>query len=77
MSPRHNIQVSVETEFLADQSDVDNQRWVFAYHITIRKKSTAKGSSANSPTSPRARPFPTPAAPSWKPKSAACAAVTR
>ena len=38
MSPRHNIQVSVETEFLADQSDVDNQRWVFAYHITIRNE---------------------------------------
>jgi len=40
MSPRHNIQVSVETEFLADQSDVDNQRWVFAYHITIRNEGT-------------------------------------
>jgi ApaG protein len=40
MSPRHNIQVSVETEFLADQSDVDNQRWVFAYHITIRNAGT-------------------------------------
>ena len=40
MSPRHNIQVSVETEFLADQSDVDNQRWVFAYHITSRNEGT-------------------------------------
>jgi ApaG protein len=40
MSPRHNIQVSVETEFLADQSDPDNQRWVFAYHITIRNEGT-------------------------------------
>ena len=40
MSPRHNIQVSVETEFLADQSDVDNQRWVFAYHITILNEGT-------------------------------------
>lgn len=36
--PRHNIQVSVETEFLADQSDADSQRWVFAYHITIRNE---------------------------------------
>ncbi len=40
MSPRHNIQVSVETEFLADQSDPDSQRWVFAYHITIRNEGT-------------------------------------
>ena len=40
MSPRHNIQVSVETEFLADQSDPDNQRWVFAYHITISNEGT-------------------------------------
>ncbi|MBL4569535.1 MAG: Co2+/Mg2+ efflux protein ApaG [Alcanivorax sp.] len=40
MSPRHNIQVSVETEFLADQSDPESQRWVFAYHITIRNEGT-------------------------------------
>ena len=40
MSPRHNIQVSVETEFLADQSDPDSQRWVFAYHSTIRNEGT-------------------------------------
>ena len=40
MSPRHNIQVSVETEFLADQSDPDSQRWVCAYHITIRNEGT-------------------------------------
>ncbi len=40
MSPRHNIQVSVETEFLADQSDPDSQRWVFAYHNTIRNEGT-------------------------------------
>lgn len=31
----HNIQVSVETEFLPDQSDAEGQRWVFAYHISI------------------------------------------
>ncbi len=42
MSPRHNIQVSVETEFLADQSDPDSQRWVFAYHITIRNEGTVR-----------------------------------
>ena len=40
MTPRHNIQVSVDTEFLADQSDPDSQRWVFAYHITIRNEGT-------------------------------------
>ncbi|MCG8393847.1 MAG: Co2+/Mg2+ efflux protein ApaG [Pseudomonadales bacterium] len=33
---RHDIRVSVETEYLADQSDAASQRWVFAYHITIR-----------------------------------------
>ena len=38
MTPRHNIQVSVDTEFLADQSDPDSPRWVFAYHITIRNE---------------------------------------
>ncbi|MDX1804964.1 MAG: Co2+/Mg2+ efflux protein ApaG [Alcanivorax sp.] len=36
--PRHHITVSVETEYLADQSDAANQRWVFAYHITIRNQ---------------------------------------
>ncbi len=40
MTPRHNIQVSVDTEFLADQSDPDSLRWVFAYHITIRNEGT-------------------------------------
>lgn len=36
--PRHHIHVAVETEFLPEQSDVENQRWVFAYHITIENK---------------------------------------
>ncbi|MGJ3255038.1 MAG: Co2+/Mg2+ efflux protein ApaG [Alcanivorax sp.] len=40
MTPRHNIQVSVDTEFLPDQSDPDSLRWVFAYHITIRNEGT-------------------------------------
>lgn len=31
----YRIQVYVETEYLEDQSDEDNQRWVFAYHIRI------------------------------------------
>ncbi len=34
----HNIQISVETEFLPDQSDEESQRWVFAYHISILNK---------------------------------------
>lgn len=31
----YEFSVTVETEFLADQSDVDNNRYVFSYHITI------------------------------------------
>lgn len=32
------IQVAVKTEYLAEQSDANSQRWVFAYHITIRNE---------------------------------------
>ncbi|GAA5130068.1 Co2+/Mg2+ efflux protein ApaG [Alloalcanivorax gelatiniphagus] len=35
---RHRIQVSVQVEYLPDQSDADNQRWVFAYHITMHNR---------------------------------------
>ncbi len=35
---RHDIQVSVETEFLPDQSDAEGERWVFAYHISIHNQ---------------------------------------
>ena len=40
----YRIQVYVETEYLAEQSDEDNQRWVFAYHIRIHNqgKQTAR-----------------------------------
>lgn len=40
----HRIQVSVETEYLPEQSDAENQRWVFAYHIRIHNhgKQTAR-----------------------------------
>lgn len=31
----HPIRVDVDTWFVEDQSDPDNQRFVFAYHITI------------------------------------------
>lgn len=34
--PRYRIQVLVETEFLPDQSDAEGNRWVFAYHVSIR-----------------------------------------
>ncbi len=32
---RYRMQVTVESEYLPDQSDEDGQRWVFAYHIRI------------------------------------------
>ncbi len=32
---RYRMQVTVETEYLPDQSDEEGQRWVFAYHISI------------------------------------------
>lgn len=34
----HRIQVEVQSEFLADQSDANANRWVFAYHVTIRNQ---------------------------------------
>ncbi|MCK5873262.1 MAG: Co2+/Mg2+ efflux protein ApaG [Alcanivoracaceae bacterium] len=35
---RYRIRVAVETEFLPEQSDPESQRWVFAYHVTIRNE---------------------------------------
>lgn len=35
-SKKYDIQVVVETEYLPEQSDVAENRFVFAYHITIR-----------------------------------------
>ena len=35
---RHDIRVSVETEFLPDQSDAESERWVFAYPISIHNQ---------------------------------------
>lgn len=32
---RYRIQIRVATEFLPEQSDAENRRWVFAYHIRI------------------------------------------
>jgi ApaG protein len=40
VSAAHHIDVSVETAFVDAQSDADNQRFVFAYTITIRNTGT-------------------------------------
>ena len=37
-TPPHNITVSVETNYIPDQSDPDDERYVFAYTITIRNE---------------------------------------
>lgn len=34
----YNIQVEVDTAYIEDQSDPDNERYVFAYTITIRNE---------------------------------------
>ena len=36
MQMQHNIDVSVETNYIRNQSDPDNERYVFAYRITIK-----------------------------------------
>lgn len=35
---RYNINISVQSEYLPEQSDTDSNRWVFAYHVTIRNE---------------------------------------
>lgn len=40
MSSQPPIIVSVTTEFLPEGSDDDNNRWCFAYHITIANQGT-------------------------------------
>lgn len=37
---RYEFSVSVETAFVADQSDVDQNRYVFSYNITITNTGT-------------------------------------
>lgn len=37
-NPEENINIQVETNYLAEQSDPDSKRYVFAYHITITNK---------------------------------------
>lgn len=41
MQIQHNIDVTVETNYVRNQSDPDNARYVFAYHITIKNKGSA------------------------------------
>lgn len=36
----YNIGVSVETNFIAEQSEPENRRFVFAYTVTIRNRGT-------------------------------------
>ena len=38
MSAPHNIRIDVETSYLGEQSDPGEQRYVFAYTITIRNE---------------------------------------
>lgn len=39
--PRYHIDVQVRTEYLPGQSDEQAQRYVFAYHITLRNLGSA------------------------------------
>ena len=36
--PRYQVRVSVESEYLSEESDTSARRWVFAYHVTIRNE---------------------------------------
>ena len=36
----HNISVEVDSQYIEDQSDPDNDRYVFAYTVTIRNTGT-------------------------------------
>jgi ApaG protein len=38
MPAKHDIEVTVRTQYLADQSDETASRWVFAYTVTIRNR---------------------------------------
>lgn len=37
---RYHVEVSVESMFVPEQSDPDNQRWVFAYFVRIINRGT-------------------------------------
>ena len=40
MQIQHNIGVTVKTDYVRNQSDPDNARYVFAYTITIKNNGT-------------------------------------
>lgn len=40
LDPSTQIQIDIETRFLAQQSDPESHRFVFSYNITITNKST-------------------------------------
>lgn len=40
--PQHAVRVDVRTEYLPGQSDPAQQRWVFAYHITLINEGTER-----------------------------------
>lgn len=35
---KYNVNISVQSEFVADNSDIDNDQYAFAYFITIENK---------------------------------------
>jgi len=41
MQIQHNINITVETDYVQNQSDPDNARYVFAYTITIKNNGSA------------------------------------
>ncbi len=41
MQIQHNIDISVETDYVKNQSGPDNARYVFAYRITIKNNGSA------------------------------------
>lgn len=38
MKPRHKVDIDVKTQYVAAQSSPENNRYVFAYHITITNR---------------------------------------
>jgi ApaG protein len=38
MPEKHDIEVSVRTQYLPDQSDESASRWVFAYTVTLKNR---------------------------------------
>jgi len=85
---RHDIRVKVETAYIEEQSDPEQNRYVFAYSITItnigtvtaqllrRHWSMVKAWSASSRYCGRENTTTTPAARCWRPALGICRAST-